>query len=254
MAKHPTSRARPQLEQLEDRQLLAGHIAFNPAQGIVNVQGTRRNDTVTVSMVAGNNVRVRLSGGGHALGFFPGSQVHEVVFQGNGGRDRIVNRTNIQVVQGGPSLDTRASVPAVGAIGLTAAELYILQQTNAYRASRGLAPLVVNPQLEQMASGLASGEAAADRYGDTNMDGHVFQGHDFVWRANQVGYNWQTLGENVADNWGYADPVPQLSIQWWTSPEHQANILDPAFVEIGVGVASSASGKTYGVVDFGRQM
>jgi uncharacterized protein YkwD len=252
-------RARPQVEQLEDRQLMAGHITLNAALGVVNVQGSPRRDRVLVSYNRQGDVRVNMTGGARGLGVFPRDAVREVVVRGN--REQIVNRTNIPVVKtSGPSLDARQNLPSnasgvpQGADGLSAAEQYILQQTNAYRASRGLPPLVINPLLETMARNLANGEAGADRYGDSNTNGHIFQGHDFVWRANQVGYNWQTVGENVADNWGYADPVQHLSIQWWTSPEHQANILDADYVEIGIGVATSASGKTYGVVDFGRQM
>jgi uncharacterized protein YkwD len=59
------------------------------------------------------------------------------------------------------------------------------------------------------------------------------------------------LGENVAYNWGYSDPVQMLFDQWWNSPEHQANMLSSRYLEVGIGVASSTSGKTYGVQDFG---
>jgi uncharacterized protein YkwD len=133
----------------------------------------------------------------------------------------------------------------VGANGLTAAEQYILQQTNGYRASRGLPPLTLNAQLQEAAVRRANYEAAADVYlGDSGFPQNI----------EATGYPWSALGQNDAVNWGYGNPAAQLSIQWWTSPEHQANILDRAYTELGVAVATSASGKTYGVVCFGKEM
>ena len=58
-------------------------------------------------------------------------------------------------------------------------------------------------------------------------------------------------GENVAYNFGYADPTGQLMLQWWNSPEHRANILGSKYTVVGIGVATGASGRTYGVMVFG---
>jgi uncharacterized protein YkwD len=266
--------ARPQVEQLEDRQLLAGHITFNPALGMVSVQGTARNDTLTVAYAAGGTIRLSLTGGARQTARLPASAVREVVFHGNGGRDRFRDFTAVpvffttrpgnlpSVLPGGRNGfttlqtfgDAGPSAPAIQVTpvpGLTNDEALILEETNDYRTSLGLQPLTVNPLLEQMAHGLATAEATADRYGDTDTDGHIFQGHDPVWRAAQVGYAWSYLGENVAYNLGYTVPAQELMDEWWTSPPHQANILDPHYTEIGVGVAVGASGRTYGVQDFG---
>jgi hypothetical protein len=104
-----THRARPQLEQLEDRQLLAGHITFNPSLGLVDVRGTRGNDRLTVSYDRAGDVVVRLDGHRHAR-FAPG-EVQNVVFHGGGGHDRIVNHTAVPVRKAGPALDTRPDLP-----------------------------------------------------------------------------------------------------------------------------------------------
>lgn len=247
MAPEQRHRARPQVEHLEDRQLLAAHvnISFNALQGVVNVQGTRGNDTVIVSFARGANVRVGMPGHGHGL--FPRALVREVVVHNNGGRDRVVNRTNLPVVQAAPTaLDARPSqaTQPVSTAGLSADEALVLQVTNAERASRGLPALVLNSQLEQAARTRASTEAATDTY---------FADGGFPQDVNATGYPWTNLGQNDAYNWGYGNPAQQLTVQWWNSPPHQANILDRGFTEVGVAVATSASGKTYGVVVFGSR-
>jgi len=94
--------------------------------------------------------------------------------------------------------------------------------------------------------------ARQDKYGDSGTNGHILDGHDVVYRIAQVGYQWSWLGENVAYCYGYSDPAAQLTTQWWNSPDHRANMLGSNFTEIGVGIATGASGRTYGVQVFAK--
>jgi Ca2+-binding RTX toxin-like protein len=324
----PTSRrARPQVELLEDRQLLAGSVALNPATGILTVRGSSAADRAVVS-AAGGLVTVSLSGGAHGSGQYAAAQVRGIVFVGNSGNDRFVNNSAIacwafggagrdffqggggndyldgaanddtlvggagddvlrgwagndqlygqdgndtlyggggrNVLDGGSGNDYYVSEsgldvlpPGVAAaaadgVSLTAAQNLLVQRTNAYRAASGLPPLRVNRLLLLDAQGHADNLARQDRYGDTDTDGHILDGHDTLWRLNAVGYRYSYAGENVAYNFGYADPVSKLVDQWWNSAGHRANMLNPNFTEIGVGVAQGASGRTYGVQVFGR--
>jgi uncharacterized protein YkwD len=195
-------------------------------------------------------VQIRLTGAGRAVASFPRAQVTEIDFFGNGGRDTVGNRTSVLVLDfpAGPGL-----APGQDATGLlTPDELLIFQQMNAARVGLGLPPLRINPLLQEAAQGHANNMAQLDRYGDSGTDGHILNGHDVVWRVNQTGYRWSVLGENVAYNWGFSDPAQELFDQWWGSPEHQANMLNRLYREVGIGVAVSASGKMYGVEDFGH--
>jgi uncharacterized protein YkwD len=69
-------------------------------------------------------------------------------------------------------------------------------------------------------------------------------GADFVSRIRRAGYlrkaRYWTVGENLA--WGDGNRSSPASIldAWMNSPEHRANILDPAFKEIGVWIAPGA--------------
>jgi uncharacterized protein YkwD len=193
-----------------------------------------------VSFARGGNIKVQLSGGARGAGLFPRAQVLEVVVHGN--RDRVVNRTDVPVMQAGPAPEARASAPA-GSDGLTAAEELIFQQTNATRASRGLPALVINPLLQAAAEQRAHAEAASNTY---YADG------GFPQDITGTGYNWAALGQNDAYNSGYGDPAQQLMNQWLTSPPHLANIVDHGYVEIGVAVVTNAQGTTFGVQTFGQ--
>jgi uncharacterized protein YkwD len=275
MAPNYARRARLQVERLEDRQLLAGGITLNATLGIVNVQGTPRNDTVTVAPAHGGMIQVTLKGGGHARARFTRNQVHEVVVQGNGGHDRVVNHAHVPALQvdgpaslvamgatnaartrrghgrkhagtnAGRRLGKRAaspSVPAVGANGLSGDEQLILQQTNAARAARGLPPLVINPLLQAAAEARARAEANGNTY---------FADGGFPGDITGTGYAGSIMGQNDAYNYGYPNAAQQLMNQWLGSPPHYANIVDHDYVEVGIAVATNGQGNTFGVQTFG---
>jgi uncharacterized protein YkwD len=56
-----------------------------------------------------------------------------------------------------------------------------------------------------------------------------------------------TAGENIAA--GYTS-VGAVTSGWMNSPGHKANILNPSFKIISVGVAQAANGTYYWVEDF----
>jgi len=65
---------------------------------------------------------------------------------------------------------------------------------------------------------------------------HTACGHAFSYRAGWAGYLWNRLGENIA--YGSGSPLPSartIFAAWLRSDDHRANILDPAFRDIGVG-------------------
>jgi hypothetical protein len=239
--------ARLEVEELEDRLLLTSHIILNPQAGILAVSGTPQNDHLLVTY-RGNKIKVSLSGGAVASAAVPSSRVREIVFYGNGGYDSWWDATRVPVRSG-------ATMPASKALGRFAPSIGvqgIINQTNAYRAASGLAALTPSALLMQVAQAHANNMARQDRYGDSGTNGHILDGRDVVWRVAQVGYQWSWLGENVAYCYGYLDPAAQLTTQWWNSPDHRANMLGSNYTEIGVGIATGASGRTYGVQVFAR--
>jgi len=62
-------------------------------------------------------------------------------------------------------------------------------------------------------------------------------------------YQWSWWGENIAYNY----PGPWAVVNaWMNSPSHRANILNPNFTQIGVGIVSNGSGQPYYDQEFGR--
>jgi uncharacterized protein YkwD len=53
-------------------------------------------------------------------------------------------------------------------------------------------------------------------------------------RSKAAGYNWRSIGENIAEG---QLSVAEVVDTWMNSPGHRRNLLDPGFRELGVGLA-----------------
>jgi uncharacterized protein YkwD len=100
-------------------------------------------------------------------------------------------------------------------------------------------------------------ERSAQSWTNTMVVRNSFtHGTDFWNRISAVGYNWTTVGENIAS--GFATPQAVVNA-WMASPGHCRNILDPEYASVGTGVSSSpvksaASGPATWTQDFGLTM
>lgn len=62
-------------------------------------------------------------------------------------------------------------------------------------------------------------------------------------RADSVGLSkWRSIGENIAYNRGYANPLEFAVEGWMKSPAHRDNILNNRWQESGIGIAILADG------------
>jgi len=71
-------------------------------------------------------------------------------------------------------------------------------------------------------------------------------------RATNAGYNWQTIGENIAAGQQNVDVVMQ---GWLNSPGHCANIMRPQYTDLGADLhnAFGSQYSTYWTAAFGRK-
>lgn len=99
-------------------------------------------------------------------------------------------------------------------------EQAFVARINSLRASKGLGSLAVHGELTAIGRNWAGQMAAA---------GRISHNPNF---ASQVTANWAKLGENV----GVGGSVDSLMQAFINSPGHYANLVDPAFTHIGVGV------------------
>lgn len=113
--------------------------------------------------------------------------------------------------------------------GLNADEQQMLQLVNKERASAGLDPLTINPDLVRLARMKA--QDMIDRgYFDHNSPTY---GSPFdMMRANGIRYSY--AGENLAG----APTVQSAHSNLMNSPGHRANILNANFSKVGIGVVS----------------
>jgi uncharacterized protein YkwD len=110
---------------------------------------------------------------------------------------------------------------------------------NAQRADHGLRALRLNKRL-----GRAARRHAGDMERRNYFSHYSLGGGSFVGRIRRAGYlrgarSW-TVGENLA--WGsHGNSAPRtIALMWMNSPGHRANVLNPGFREVGIGVAYGA--------------
>lgn len=90
----------------------------------------------------------------------------------------------------------------------------------------------------------AAGRHALDMQKNNFFDHTGSDGTDVSQRVTATGYNWQTVGENIA--WGYQD-IESVFLGWKDSPGHCRNMMNASFKHMG----SAHSGK-YWVQAFAR--
>jgi uncharacterized protein YkwD len=123
----------------------------------------------------------------------------------------------------------------------------MLASVNAARKKAGLNPLTGESRLDKAAQRHAEDMLARGYFAHKSPAGTTVRE-----RAEAAGYNWSTIGENIA--FGQTS-VSEVMDTWLDSPGHRKNILTPSFTQLGVGVAmgKGTDGKyqIYWVQNFG---
>lgn len=121
----------------------------------------------------------------------------------------------------------------------------ILLLVNQERTRRGLGRVVRNAALEAQATQYA---CEMIHYGFFDHVNPV-TGTTLSDRASDFGFDFLVIGENLAA--GQRSPSNAMS-DWMGSPGHAANILNPEFTEVGIGVRLGGEFGVYWVQEFGR--
>ncbi len=125
---------------------------------------------------------------------------------------------------------------------------HIRERTNLERAKSGLPPLSFAPLLESMAL-----KKAQDMRDKQYFAHESPSGIDVSGLADQEGYEYLTVGENLA--LGHFTSSGHVVDGWMNSPGHRANILHTQFTEIGVAaIQGMYEGEKvwFAVQEFGR--
>jgi uncharacterized protein YkwD len=115
----------------------------------------------------------------------------------------------------------------------------VIELSNIERSKVGVGPLRYNAQLT------AAAQAHTELMVRYNQLSHQLPGEPpFSDRFKQAGYNWSAAAENIAQGPG----TPEAAVQMWiASAPHRANLLNPAYQDLGVGYINN-----YWTQDFGR--
>jgi len=114
------------------------------------------------------------------------------------------------------------AIPPAAANVDTGAESGFVSATNSLRASHGLGPLEVSGELT------AKARAWAQHMANGGCGGSICHSN----LSDGVSSNWRRLGENV----GKGPAVDAIHNAFVNSPGHYANLIDPGFRLVGVGV------------------
>ena len=106
----------------------------------------------------------------------------------------------------------------------------LLADTNIARNNEKLGALSLNPSLSQAASEKAQDMIDKGYWSHTSPTGT----QPWYW-IEQVGYNYQEAGENLAKNFSTAQATIDA---WMNSPTHRENMLKTSYTEVGFGIAS----------------
>jgi hypothetical protein len=125
----------------------------------------------------------------------------------------------------------------------------ILARINALRTQNGLLPLDFNSQLTAAAQQHSDDMAITGNVDHTGSDGSSIEGRI---RASGYGHwrNFGIWGENI-----YGGQMADVDVAWnfWINSQvHRANLLNPRYREVGIGVGQSDKG-TYYTLNFGAQ-
>jgi len=134
-----------------------------------------------------------------------------------------------------PTTPTASGIPSVTV--LTADEQLMVDTINQERAAAGVSPVKVDLRLASV------GRAKANDLKVNNYFAHTSPTYGSPWAMmQQVGLTVKWAGENISGNKSVSGSMAALML----SPGHRANILDPRFTHVGVGIAyGSAYGNLY---------
>lgn len=150
-------------------------------------------------------------------------------------------RSQIDLTRPRRSEDKAAAVKSFVLVNVGSVERIAFDMINQKRADNGVKPLAWSDELANIAR-LHSQNMAANKYfSHIGLDGNRVSD-----RADNAGLRrWRAIGENIAFNRGYDDPIAKAVELWLDSPSHRHNLLDGNWKESAVGIAVTSDGSYY---------
>ena len=127
------------------------------------------------------------------------------------------------------------------AVNIGSLERSAFNLLNQKRAENGLKALAWSDELEALARRHSEDMADYKYFSHQGRDGSMVSD-----RADRSGLTkWRSIGENIAFNRGYKDPIEVAVKLWLESPSHRHNLLNSEWRESAVGIAVAEDGSYY---------
>lgn len=137
--------------------------------------------------------------------------------------------------------DTASGVKASIIVNTVSLEQTAFDLLNQKRVANGLKPLAWSDKLASIARLHSQNMADLKFFSHRGLDNKMVSD-----RADDAGMGkWRAIGENIAFNRGYQDPIGKAVELWLDSPSHRRNLLDENWKETAVGIAVTADGEYY---------
>ncbi len=155
-----------------------------------------------------------------------------------GGDDKSINTTRTRIVI---EKEITSEPTAKKASTNFSFERKAFEEINQQRTAIGLPPLVWSDDAAKIARLHSENMANFNFFSHQGLDGSMVNN-----RADAFGINkWRAIGENIAYNRGYANPIEFAVESWMKSNGHRENILNDRWKESGIGIAITAEGAYY---------
>lgn len=141
-----------------------------------------------------------------------------------------------------PNAPVTANVDAVNPLDANLSlERQAFELINVERAKLNLNPLKWSDDVARVARLHSENMATFNFFSHTDLNGLLINK-----RADVLGIkNWRAIGENIAYNRGYDNPVAMAVERWMESPSHRENLLNSRWRESGIGISVTKEGTYY---------
>jgi uncharacterized protein YkwD len=130
-------------------------------------------------------------------------------------------------------------LPPPGVKHLEKVEDLVLEITNQDRRAKGLAPLIKDDELRDVARAYSNDMLVRRFFDHTTPDGVSFDeriADRYLHRVRIMGENiWYASGYNPSNTQRLAKEIVD---DWMSSPGHRDNLLSPDFTHLGVGISA----------------
>lgn len=114
--------------------------------------------------------------------------------------------------------------------------------TNEERAKAGLAPLALDPKLDQSASAKCAANVSYKTFDHVLPDGR--QPYDFIRKYDDN--TWKYAGENLSFDVHDTANSQDTMTGWMNSPHHKENLLNPIYNHVGFAICHADSLSNFG--------